>query len=90
MKHLLLAALLLAPVAARCADTRTLRVFIFAGQSNMVGSDSKVTDIQRYPPLQPFYDEFPQRGALRRRKYLRLHQRGSTREKRSTSASEGR
>ena len=46
MKHLLtlLAALLLAPAAARCADadadTKTLRVFIFAGQSNMEGADS--------------------------------------------------
>ena len=28
-----------------------LRVFIFAGQSNMVGSDSKVKDIQRFPPF---------------------------------------
>lgn len=38
----LLAALLLAPAAARCADadTKTLRVFIFAGQSNMEGADS--------------------------------------------------
>lgn len=53
MKIALLAALLLAPLAARCADadTRTLRVFIFAGQSNMVGSDSKVKDIQRFPPF---------------------------------------
>ena len=32
-------------------DTTTLRVFIFAGQSNMVGSDSKVKDIHRYPPF---------------------------------------
>ena len=44
MKHLLelLAILLLAPAAARCADadTKTLRVFIFAGQSNMEGADS--------------------------------------------------
>jgi len=30
---------------------KTLRVFIFAGQSNMVGSDSKVKDIQRFPPF---------------------------------------
>jgi alpha-galactosidase len=41
MKHLLtlIAALLLAPVAVRCADTdtKTLRVFILAGQSNMEG-----------------------------------------------------
>ena len=32
-------------------DDRTLRVFVFAGQSNMVGSDSKVADIDRYPPF---------------------------------------
>ncbi len=32
-------------------DSKTLRVFIFAGQSNMVGSDSKVQDIQRFPPF---------------------------------------
>ena len=31
-------------------DHKTLRVFIFAGQSNMVGSDSKVQDIKRFPP----------------------------------------
>ncbi len=55
MKHLLtiIAALLLAPLAARCADadTTTLRVFIFAGQSNMEGADSKVKDIQHFPPF---------------------------------------
>lgn len=33
------------------APDKTLRVFIFAGQSNMVGSDSKVEDIDRYPPF---------------------------------------
>ncbi|MFP6856460.1 MAG: hypothetical protein VCA73_04260, partial [Roseibacillus sp.] len=32
-------------------DDKTLRVFIFAGQSNMVGSDSKVADIVRFPPF---------------------------------------
>jgi hypothetical protein len=32
-------------------DDRTLRVFIFAGQSNMVGSDSKVKDISHFPPF---------------------------------------
>jgi len=57
----LLAALLLAPVAAlraetsqvaeRDADPKTLRIFIFAGQSNMVGSDSKAQDIKRFPPF---------------------------------------
>jgi len=30
---------------------QTLRIFIFAGQSNMVGSDSKVEDIKRFPPF---------------------------------------
>lgn len=51
-------ALLLAPVVAHCAEppktdaeTKTLRVFIFAGQSNMVGSDSKVKDIRLFPPF---------------------------------------
>ena len=29
---------------------QVVRVFIFAGQSNMVGSDSKVRDIKRFPP----------------------------------------
>ena len=32
-------------------DDQTLRVFIFAGQSNMVGSDTKVKDIKRFPPF---------------------------------------
>jgi len=63
MKHRLtsIIALLLAPVAALCAetsqaaerdaDTKTLRIFIFAGQSNMEGADSKVKDIKRFPPF---------------------------------------
>ncbi len=55
MKHILsfVAALLLIPLAVRSADTdtKTLRVFIFAGQSNMVGTHSKVADIQRFPPF---------------------------------------
>ena len=48
-----LTALLLAPLATRCADadTKNLRVLIFAGQSNMEGADSKVKDIQRFPPF---------------------------------------
>lgn len=32
-------------------DATTVRVFIFAGQSNMVGSDSKVEDIVEFPPF---------------------------------------
>jgi len=53
MRHLIFAALLLAPLSARSADTdtKTLRVFIFAGQSNMVGTHSKVKDIHRFPPF---------------------------------------
>ncbi len=59
MKHILtfLAALWLAPAAPGAEttkadnDTKTWRVFIFAGQSNMVGSDSKVKDINRFPPF---------------------------------------
>lgn len=34
------------------ADNTTVRVFIFAGQSNMVGSDSKIEDIRRFPPFE--------------------------------------
>jgi len=43
----------LAPRAASANDDEDprLRVFIFAGQSNMVGSDSKVKDIDRFPPF---------------------------------------
>ena len=32
-------------------DDKTLRVFIFAGQSNMVGSDSRAQDIALFPPF---------------------------------------
>lgn len=32
-------------------DTKTVRVFIFAGQSNMVGSDSRLKDVKRFPPF---------------------------------------
>lgn len=52
----LLAALLLTLLCASPAraqqDDKTLRVFIFAGQSNMVGSDSKAKDIARFPPFE--------------------------------------
>ena len=33
------------------AEELAVRVFIFAGQSNMVGSDSKVQDIENFPPF---------------------------------------
>lgn len=32
-------------------DAKVMRVFIFAGQSNMVGSDSHVEDISNFPPF---------------------------------------
>lgn len=46
-----LALALLLTTAAEAEDNETVRVFIFAGQSNMVGSDSKVDDIKRFPPF---------------------------------------
>ncbi len=53
--HRLGAALLLlvgcaGPLRAQ-EDDRTLRVFIFAGQSNMVGADSTIADIDSFPPF---------------------------------------
>lgn len=39
-------------ISANEPDTqKPVRVFIFAGQSNMVGSDSKASDIDRFPPF---------------------------------------
>ncbi len=38
-------------IAQEKNDGQPVRVFIFAGQSNMVGSDSKVDDIKRFPPF---------------------------------------
>ncbi len=50
-----LVAMILLAVSARSApsqsDTKTLRVFIFAGQSNMVGSHSRAADIKLFPPF---------------------------------------
>ncbi|MGB0597530.1 MAG: sialate O-acetylesterase [Rubripirellula sp.] len=55
MRPSLVLLLLLFPVALSgnlsAQDDETVRVFIFAGQSNMVGSDSKVKDIKRFPPF---------------------------------------
>ncbi len=50
-------ALLLLPLSlgargpAPSADAKVLRVFIFAGQSNMVGADSDAAQIDRFPPF---------------------------------------
>lgn len=44
---------------SQTGDGNVLRVFIFAGQSNMVGSDSKVADIERFPPFRGFGEPQP-------------------------------
>jgi len=66
MRHFvaLMTALLLMPKGPCRADddTKAVRVFIFAGQSNMVGSDSKAGDIRRYPPFAGL--ESPQENVL--------------------------
>jgi hypothetical protein len=57
LTHTLLASLAVAlavcpTMPATAADeVQPVRVFIFAGQSNMVGSDSKVADIHCFPPF---------------------------------------
>lgn len=45
--------------AGRADDENVTRVFIFAGQSNMVGSDSHVDDIKRFPPFVGLEDPQP-------------------------------
>jgi hypothetical protein len=55
------AALALAVCSASFADDKeTVRVFIFAGQSNMVGSDSKVEDIVRFLPFAGLEEHQPE------------------------------
>ena len=53
VNRLVLLVMFFLPVASalRAEEGDTLRVFIFAGQSNMVGSDSKVQDVRRFPPF---------------------------------------
>jgi hypothetical protein len=55
MKHtlsfLFSALVLLTSASSQSEDDKTVRVFVFAGQSNMVGADSKVADIERFPPF---------------------------------------
>ncbi len=43
-------------------DSKTVRVFIFAGQSNMVGSDSKAQHVHRFPPFAGL--DLPQENVL--------------------------
>jgi len=63
---LLIASLL---TAAEVEDD-ILRVFIFAGQSNMVGSDSKVADIERFPPYRGLLDQLAEQKPAPRFSYL--------------------
>jgi hypothetical protein len=51
IKQFLLSLLALGLTKLSAASPEPVRVFIFAGQSNMVGSDSKVADISRFPPF---------------------------------------
>lgn len=53
LRRLLVGLALLVCLSPAPAQTRTnaLRVFVFAGQSNMVGSDSDVAEIERFPPF---------------------------------------
>jgi hypothetical protein len=44
----------------RPADDKVVRVFVFAGQSNMVGSDSNVADVERFPPFADAAQELPE------------------------------
>ncbi|MBK8974286.1 MAG: hypothetical protein IPM29_00010 [Planctomycetes bacterium] len=39
------------PLLPAQQDAKTVRVFVFAGQSNMVGSDSHVADVADFPPF---------------------------------------
>lgn len=63
MKHtlsfLFSALVLLTSASSQSEDDKTVRVFVFAGQSNMVGADSKVADIERFPPFRGLGDPQP-------------------------------
>jgi len=41
----------LLPEVAAQDDVKTVRVFVFAGQSNMVGSDSSAAEVDSFPPF---------------------------------------
>lgn len=46
------------PAQSPPAD-EVVRVFVFAGQSNMVGSDSRVADVAQFPPFADAVQELP-------------------------------
>ncbi|MGE0144278.1 MAG: sialate O-acetylesterase [Planctomycetota bacterium] len=43
----------------KSSPSNLVRVFVFAGQSNMVGADSHAKDIDRFPPFAGFGEELP-------------------------------
>ena len=45
---------------AQSRPDEVVRVFVFAGQSNMVGADSKAADVVRFPPFAEAAKELPQ------------------------------
>lgn len=47
-------------VASTQDDPKTVRVFVFAGQSNMVGSDSDVAELASFPPFAKAAEPLPQ------------------------------
>ena len=61
IRHMLLASLpcLAAVSLAEGNDDTIVRVFVFAGQSNMVGADSKVEDIDNFPPFEGYGEPQP-------------------------------
>ena len=44
-------------IASASADAEEIEVFVFAGQSNMEGADSRVGDVDRFPPFRGVTDE---------------------------------
>ena len=60
LRWLLLLQLLVAPAIAAAQDAKTVRVFVFAGQSNMVGSDSRAADVVNFPPFAQAAEPQPQ------------------------------
>jgi Carbohydrate esterase, sialic acid-specific acetylesterase len=55
----LLLGVLFVTAARAQSDDSVVRVFIFAGQSNMVGADSRVADVERFPPFADATKEQP-------------------------------
>lgn len=51
---------LLLPAMRAQQDDKAVRVFVFAGQSNMVGADTKVADVELFPPFAGSAQELPQ------------------------------